>query len=195
MFEPTTLQSLGKLRLFQYSLENNWIDPKLIEYHNMIFLKTRKTLYETPDAYNLEKISKISNFFSKVFQSPKIVWNGFYAMKEHSKMIFCWFHFFHLCTMGVITLKILNFFRKFFQVKFDPKIVWNGFCAVKEHSKNNFMLTFIFFEIVYIKIEVKNYLKKTILLNWFFFLYEKATNLSSLFHFIICKSAWKPLQR
>ena len=36
-FEPTTLQSLGNLQLFQYSLENNWIDPKLIEYHNMIF--------------------------------------------------------------------------------------------------------------------------------------------------------------
>ena len=78
MFEPTTLQSLGNLRLFQYSLENNWIDPKLIEHHNMIFKKkTRKTLYETPDALQLGKNFKnFQIFFSKifkVFQSPKIV--------------------------------------------------------------------------------------------------------------------------
>ena len=42
----------------------------------MIFLKTRKTLYETPDAYKLEKISKIFKFFFEkfsVFQSTKNV--------------------------------------------------------------------------------------------------------------------------
>ena len=39
-------------------------------------------------ASNLEKISKIFKNFSKVFQSPKIVWNGFCAKKKHSKVIF-----------------------------------------------------------------------------------------------------------
>ena len=98
VFEPTTLQSLGNLRLFQYSLENNWIDPKLIESHNMIFLKTRKTLYETPDAYNLQKNSKIFKFFfekfSKFFKVLKLSEMDFALWKSTQKWLFVDFTFF-----------------------------------------------------------------------------------------------------
>ena len=82
---------------------------------------------------------KFKNFFRKffkVFQSPKKIWNGFRTMKEHSKVIFCWLHFFHLCCMGVETNKIIQKnFWKFFKVFQSPKMVWNGFCSMKEHSK------------------------------------------------------------
>ena len=63
-----------------------------------------------------------------------MVWNGFCAMKEHSKVIFCWLHFFHLTSIGVET-KISNFLKKIFKIFSSPKMVWNGFCAMKEHQK------------------------------------------------------------
>ena len=71
----------------------------------------------------------------KVFQSPKIVWNGFCAMKEHSKVIFCWLHFFSPMKYGGSKHKNFNFLKKIFKIFWSPKMVWNGFCAMKEHSK------------------------------------------------------------
>ena len=44
-----------------------------------------------------------------------MAWNGFCAMKEHSKRISCWLHFFHLNSIGVETYKTFEFFEKKFQ--------------------------------------------------------------------------------
>ena len=59
-----------------------------------------------------KKLQKIFRKFFKVFQSPKMFWNGFCAMKEHSKSIFCWLHFFHLSSIRVETYKNFEFSEK-----------------------------------------------------------------------------------
>ena len=146
-FEPTTLQSLGNLRLFQYSLENNWIDPKLIDYHNVILLKkTRKTLYETPDAYNLEKNSKIfKNLFenfSKFFKVLKLSEMDFALWKTTRNGFLLTSLFFHLSSIGVET-KFWIFFENF-PSKFRS---WNGLKWILRYEralKNDFLLTSLF---------------------------------------------------
>ena len=41
-----------------------------------------------------------------------MVWNGFSTIKEQKKVIFCFLHFPYLCSMGVETVKKINFAKK-----------------------------------------------------------------------------------
>ena len=87
-----------------------------------------------------------------------MVWNGLCAIKEHSKVIFCWLHFFSPMKYGGRNIqKFQKFFRKYFKVFQSPKMVWNGFCAMKEHSKVIFV-DFILFN----QVEPNNSVSETV---------------------------------
>ena len=73
-----------------------------------------------------------------------MVWNGFCAMKEHSKMIFLLTSFFLPCSIGGRNIQKFQIFEKTPKNFRSPRMVWNGFCAMKEHSKMIFLLTSFF---------------------------------------------------
>ena len=90
-----------------------------------------------------------------------MVWNGFCIVREHSKVIFCWLHFFQLCSIGVETAKY--FFEKKFE-KFEILTRSELDFALKKSTINDFFLTSCFSPLQY---RVRNSEKK-----WFF---EKKT--------------------
>ena len=83
-----------------------------------------------------------------------MVWNGLCAIKEHSKVIFCWLHFFHLWSMGGRNIQKLRYFsekkfQKFFEAlkwhemdfsqwrSFQKWFLWTSFCSTKLDMKNS----------------------------------------------------------
>ena len=78
-----------------------------------------------------------------------MVWNGFCAMKEHPKVIFCWLQFFSPTQYGGRNREKFQIFEKKISKDFwSPKMVWNSFCAIKEHSKVIFVDFILFNQVV-----------------------------------------------
>ena len=64
---------------------------------------------------------------SKVFRRPKMIWNGFCAMKEHSKMIFCWPQFAQLSRVG--NAQVLKW-SAITQTTVRSSFYWQYFCKL-----------------------------------------------------------------